>query len=340
MKIDQKFNITNRRYTGSKTKLNTWIETHLNNHCKDCNSLADIFAGTASVTAHNIHNYDDVYLNDLLYSNEIIYKAFFKKGRYKKSLLDEFKSKYQEINPKTLPSNYFSKNFSGKFFGKDDAKIIGYIREDIKKNGKILTNKEECLLLASLIYSADRAANTVGHYDAYRKIEVVENKFKYRLIEPINHNSSVQIYREDANMLVRRIKPDICYIDPPYNSRQYSRFYHVLENLAQWKKPKLYGVALKPEPENMSDYCRNSAYEQFQDLIKNIDAKRIVVSYNNTYKSKSSSSRNKISLEQIVDVLNSKGKTLEYSISHAHFNAGKTNFADHKEFLFITKVTS
>jgi len=56
------------------------------------------------------------------------------------------------------------------------------------------------------------------------------------------------------------------YIDPPYNSRQYSRFYHVLETLIKWDKPKLYGVALKPEPENMSDYCRNNARHKFSEL--------------------------------------------------------------------------
>ena len=32
-------------------------------------------------------------------------------------------------------------------------------------------------MIASLIYSMDRAANTVGHYDAYRKIKNIEDKF-------------------------------------------------------------------------------------------------------------------------------------------------------------------
>lgn len=39
----------------------------------------------------------------------------------------------------------------------------------------------------------------------------------------------------DANQLVRKVKADIAFIDPPYNSRQYSRFYHILENIVQWK---------------------------------------------------------------------------------------------------------
>ena len=310
----------------------------MNEHCSGFESFSYIFSWTASVSAHNINNFKEITLNDLLFSNEIIYRAFFKKGKFKKSLLNELEVTYQNIDVKKISSNYFAKNFSGKFFSSDDAKLIGFIREDIINNND-LSRKEEDILVASLIYSADRAANTVGHYDAYRKTPDIKNKFYFRLIQPIDHNAQINIYREDANHLVRKIKSDVCYIDPPYNSRQYSRFYHVLENLAQWKKPKLHGVALKPEPENMSDYCRNAAYDEFKDLIENIDAKRIVVSYNNTYKSKSSSSKNKISHEQILSVLNAKGKTSEHSTSHAHFNAGKTEFSDHKEFLFITKVT-
>jgi adenine-specific DNA-methyltransferase len=131
---------------------------------------------------------------------------------------------------------------------------------------------------------------------------------------------------------------DIVYIDPPYNSRQYSRFYHVLETLTLWDKPKLSGVALKRPSENMSDYCRSNAPVVFADLIKNINAKYIVVSYNNTYNSKSNSSRNKIELEDIKSTLDSKGKTKIFKKDHQFFNAGKTNFNNHQEYLFITKV--
>ena len=133
------------------------------------------------------------------------------------------------------------------------------------------------------------------------------------------------------------MKGDIAYIDPPYNSRQYSRFYHIYENLVQWKKPDLFGVALKPEPENMSEYCTSRAKFAFKDLVENLDVKYLAVSYNNTYKSKSKSSANKIKYEEIVEILNSVGETQIFEQSHKYFNTGKTDFNDHKEFLFLTK---
>lgn len=133
------------------------------------------------------------------------------------------------------------------------------------------------------------------------------------------------------------MKGDIAYIDPPYNSRQYSRFYHIYENLVKWEKPKLYGVALKPEPENMSKYCTVKAKDAFKDLVENLNVKYLAVSYNNTYKSKSKSSKNKIEYEEIVEILNGVGETKIFEQSHQYFNAGKTDFNDHKEFLFLTK---
>ena len=150
--------------------------------------------------------------------------------------------------------------------------------------------------------------------------------------------SGVKIYQEDANTLARNIHTDVLYMDPPYNSRQYSRFYHVYEVLVKWDKPQLSGTARKPKPEHMSDYCRVKALDTFVDLIAHADCKYIVVSYYNTYKSKSSSSQNKIRLEQIKEVLDKCGNTLIFTHSYNPFNAGKTEFDDNKEFLFITEV--
>jgi adenine-specific DNA-methyltransferase len=117
---------------------------------------------------------------------------------------------------------------------------------------------------------------------------------------------------------------------------QYSRFYHVLETLTKWDKPHLHGVALKPDPENMSGYCRVCAKERFAELVNDINAKYLVVSYNNTYNSKSNSSKNKITLEEIKDILTKIGKTKIFEKDYRHFNAGNTEFNNHKEYLFVT----
>lgn len=45
--------------------------------------------------------------------------------------------------------------------------------------------------------------------------------------------NNIKIFNQDVFDFVDNMKhSDIVYIDPPYNSRQYDRAYHVLENIA------------------------------------------------------------------------------------------------------------
>lgn len=331
------YHISNRRYTGSKYKLLDWIEELILENCEG-NIFFDVFAGTGVVSDRMKAHYRKMLVNDFLFSNEIIYKGFFGSGAFDEAVLTAYKEKFQQLNAEKLQGNYVSENFGRKYFSSNDAKLIGEIREEIETIKGDLSDREYCILLSSLVYSMDKVANTVGHYDAYRKIEKIDDRFSFELIQPEKTDAEFLIYREDANELVRKVKADIAFIDPPYNSRQYSRFYHVLENVVQWKKPELEGTALKPPAENMSDYCRSSAPKVFADLIENIDVKYIVVTYNNTYHSKSSSSMNKITLEEIQEILEKKGNTEIFEKKHSYFNAGKTDFDDHKECVFITKV--
>ena len=87
-----------------------------------------------------------------------------------------------------------------------------------------------------------------------------------------------------------------------------------------------------------SDYSRAKAPEVFEDLIKNIKGKLIVVSYNNTYDAKSGASNNKISEKQIEGILSKKGKLTKVEIDYKFFNAGKTDLKNHKEYLYVCEV--
>lgn len=330
------FQLQNRRYIGGKHKLIEWIFSILHKECKG-DSFTDIFAGTGIVSAVAAKHFKKIILNDFLHSNYVIYQAFFSSGDWDSYKINNIIRDYNNINGEDLAENYFSKNFGGKYFSKNSAKIIGFIRENLEENKSNLTEREYFILLASLLYTIDKIANTVGHYDAYFKKDFIEDIFFMRPIDPVEIKD-VSIFQEDANLLAKRIQTDIIYIDPPYNSRQYSRFYHVLETLVKWDKPILHGVALKPEPENMSDYCRVTAKDKFAELVRDINAKYIVVSYNNTYDSKSNSSKNKITLKEIRDILNEQGKTKVFEKDYRHFNAGNTDFNNHKEYLFVTEV--
>lgn len=97
---------------------------------------------------------------------------------------------------------------------------------------------------------------------------------------------------------MKDISADLVYIDPPYNSRQYCDAYHLLENVAKWNKPKVFGVARKMNRDNLkSNYCTSQATESFRNLVNNIHAKYILLSYNNMEMKGNSRSNAKISDE-------------------------------------------
>lgn len=336
------FNIESRRYVGNKFKLSSWLRECILSNCYNLESLFDVFAGTGVVTAALLDLFDTFHINDFLYSNEIVYNGFFLNQDYRADILEKEKLLFLSLDAQKLDDNYVSQHYGNNFFSYDDAKKIGYIRERIAylwQKGSI-SFKEYAILLTSLLYSLDRAANTVGHYDAFIKGKKIASCFNFDLILPLKTlNKKINIYREDSNVLAPKVHASLAFIDPPYNSRQYSRFYHVLETMTKWDCPELYGVAMKPAEDNMSDYCRTSAPVVFEDLIQKLNVRYIAVTYNNTYTSKSTSSQNKITLEQILQILEKRGATKTFDMPYRFFNSGKTEFADHKEFLFITEVS-
>lgn len=335
------FNINNRRYIGSKARMLNFIDEVIKKEKIEFSSFFDLFGGTGIVGDYFNNQKTKVYVNDLLKSNYLSYLAWFGNDKIDKKKLEDIINKYNSL--KNLKDNYFSINFGDTYFSKNNCKRIGYIREDIENkylNNEINT-RERAILITSLLYAMDKIANTVGHYDAYRKNGDLDKKLELCMLDlkSNTNNKNNKIFNEDSNELVRNIKADIVYIDPPYNSRQYSDAYHLLENVATWEKQEVFGVAKKMKRNGIkSKYCSVSAPLAFKDLIENINAKYIIVSYNNMGTKGAGRSQAKISDEDIMNALSSKGKVKVYETDFNQFNTGKTHIDNHKERLFICKV--
>ncbi len=332
------FNINNRRYLGNKYKLLPFISEVVNTYCEGISSVADIFAGTGAVAS--AFNDRQLITNDIMYSNYMCNSAWFGSQSFDRSKIVRLISNYNEIS--VDEENYMTINFADTYFSKKDCAKIGYIREDIEKQysqGKI-NERERALLIMSLIYAMDKIANTCGHYDAYIK-EAVFDKSLILSVPAVNslNNPLNQCFNEDANKLVTHIYSDLVYIDPPYNSRQYCDAYHLLENVACWNKPNVYGVAKKMDRTSMkSRYCTCSAERAFQELVEKINAKYILFSYNNMSNKGNDRSNAKISDKKIYEILGKKGRVQVFEKNYKAFSTGKSDIKDNAERLFLCTI--
>ena len=331
----KRININNRRYLGNKYSLLSFIKRVVEGECEEINTVVDIFAGTGAVAS--AFQDKTIITNDIMYSNYICNYAWFASEIYREKLIEKLIDEYncKEI----IEENYMTENFSNTYFSHDDCSKIGFIRNDIEKKyeNKEISFRERAILITSLLYAMDKIAKTCGHYDAYR--QGVEYDMHLELYVPNaykNNNDKNLCYNMDSNELAKEIKADLVYIDPPYNSRQYCDAYHLLENVACWEKPPVYGVAKKMDRTALkSKYCTRSATEAFEELISTLDCKYILMSYNNTAKKANDRSNAKIADDDIMRILSGKGKVKIFTENHKAFSTGKSDIKDNQERLFL-----
>lgn len=123
---------------------------------------------------------------------------------------------------------------------------------------------------------------------------------------PVINGTAGKAYNQDINRLIRDIKGDVLYLDPPYNSRQYCSNYHVLETIARYDNPVLSGkTGLRDSSDQKSLFCsKRTVCNAFDDLIRHSDFKYIFLSYNN---------EGLMSLDTIKDIMSQYGKYSFYT---------------------------
>lgn len=232
-----------------------------------------------------------------------------------------------------------SENFANTFFSLADCAKIGAIREDIERKFGMqeINERERALLITSLLYAMDKIANTCGHYDAFRQGAAFEKQLEMYYPNASNgNNKNNRCYNSDINAIAGEIAADIVYLDPPYNSRQYCDAYHLLENVARWEKPAVFGVARKMDRGRLkSKYCTRGAAAALEDLVGNLNCRYILLSYNNMKKKGNDRSNAKISDEDINRILCTRGAVRVFSERYRPFSAGKSDIRGNEERLFL-----
>lgn len=310
-------------YIGSKYSLINFIQNTINQVTNYQNNsgliFCDLFAGTGIIGSTYRKNGWTVIANDIQYYSYILNKHYIENTPpIDISLIDELNN-LKGIDG-FIYNNYCEGSGSGRnYFSNNNGRKCDAIRTYLQKlyNTKQIAEPEYVFYLASLINSIDKYANTASVYAAFLK-HIKKSAQKDFVLEPlpIITGPKGRVYNKDANELCREIKGDVLYLDPPYNNRQYYSNYHILETIAKYDKPELYGLTgLRKTDALKSRFCsKRTVVETFDDLIKNSNFKYIFLSYNN---------EGLMSLDTIKKIMSKYGEYGFYTKEYKRFKADK-----------------
>lgn len=297
------YEIKSMRYLGNKTKHLEFIYSSMvecmNTIQNTSPIIFDAFGGTGSVSQFFNYNNYHVVSNDI---NNYSYKLCFSRNSITKNDLtfEVLKMNMEQII--TLLNNCKYKGFiynnyspnpqlnhERKYFTNENAEIIDGIRTQIEEwiINKQITNNEYIFLVALLIECVSLYSNIPGTYGAFNINWDSRSTRKFKLdIELVNKllsKNNNQTFNQDVREIISNVDCDILYLDPPYNERDYSMYYHVLETISLYNNPELNNNKTGTKKiYNKSKWCmKTECKNELEYLIKNTKARCIILSYNN-----------------------------------------------------------
>ncbi|MFH0910145.1 MAG: DNA adenine methylase [Planctomycetota bacterium] len=196
------------------------------------------------------------------------------------------------------------------FFTRENGERIDAAREAIAcwEAEGLLPPLERSYLLSALLYALSYVSNTSGVFKGFHhgwggKTRTALYRIRSRLLlEPpllCDNGEENLAFQEDAHILAPRLgeiagaRPEIVYLDPPYNQHPYGSNYHVLNTVALWDKPPVgRSIVARGRGRNKSairtDWrtSRRSPYNSaktalpaFESLLDRLDARWILLSY-------------------------------------------------------------
>ena len=317
-------------YIGSKYSLLDFIDHTIKSVVgEDMSQLVfcDLFAGTGIVGRHFKTQVSQVISNDWEYYSYILNRNYI--GNHLEIAgKDEYIVKLNQLDGIDNGFIYSQYCLGGgnnrQYFSDENGKKIDAARVTIEewKNKGEISDDLYYFLLCSLIESADKYANTASVYGAFLK-SLKKSAQKPIVITPATYQfncNNHQVYREDANTLIKSISGDILYLDPPYNARQYGANYHLLNTIAEYKVFEPKGKTGLREY-NKSDYCSKSIVkDSFESLIADAKFKYIVLSYNN---------EGLMSIDTIRQIMSKYGRYQVFQKEYSRFRADKAENRNH-----------
>ncbi len=315
-------------YIGSKYKLSKFIKSEIEKIVGEMKDkvFCDLFAGTGAIARSFKTESKKIIANDIEFYSYVLNQNYI--GNHEEIEWREFIDELNSLKGVEgfIYKNYCSGSESGRqYFSDENGKRIDAIRQKIEswKNDRRINENQYFFLLTSLLENADAVANTASVYGAYLK-HLKKSAQKTLTLKPAFfglNDATHEVFNEDANSLINRIKGDVLYLDPPYNARQYGANYHLLNTIAKYDDFTPNGKTGLRNYER-SLYCqKNEVAAVFENLIKNADFKYIFLSYNN---------EGLMSKSEVEKILKKYGKYDLATTEYQRFKADKTENRNHK----------
>jgi adenine-specific DNA-methyltransferase len=316
-------------YIGSKLKLSDFIKQSVHSVAGENLSekvFCDLFAGTGIVGRNFKTEVKRVISNDIEYYSFVLIRNYIQNHQ-------DFEYEYliNELNALNGVEGFIFEEYSenGKakrqYFSEHNGKKIDATRQKIEdwRITSQINDNQYFFLLASLLESADKVANTASVYGAFLK-KLKKSAQKQIILEPAvfsQNDNEHTVFNEDGNELIKKINGDILYLDPPYNARQYGANYHLLNTIASYDRFAPKGKTGLREYKK-SNYCsRNTVKKSFEDLIRVAQFQYIFLSYNN---------EGLMSEREIKSIMSRYGKYDLLTTNYQRFKADKEDNRNHK----------
>ena len=272
------------KYLGSKRALLSVLETLFTT--SKATTAVDLFTGTTRVAAAMKQIGMHVTAVDTASYSEVFSKSFIELDGQNVDLR-ELTQAVNSLNQLSGESGYFTEVFCEKarYFQPKNGQRIDAIRTAIESDYK--QSWMYYPLLSSLLIAADKVDSTTGVQMAYLKAWSRRSSLELELQVPQLLAGPGKSVRGDAIEQLSNLGSfDLAYLDPPYNQHRYFGNYHIWETLVRWDKPDYYGIANKRidarSSENKSAFnSKLTMPDALAKLIAGLDAKTVVLSYNN-----------------------------------------------------------
>ena len=327
-------------YIGSKRTLFDKILKTCQENIPDLAShtFMDLFAGTGYVGFNMQPHVRNTCANDLEYYSFVINHALHC-CNYSNEIANTISTLNKLPGVKGLVYNHFSNHSvcERMFFTNENAMKCDAIRQYIQQlyEDKVCDQATFYFLVASLLVSIDKVANTSCVYGAYLK-EFKTSAQKPLVLLPIHTKTTIStinntVYNGKAED-VCKIGADIVYMDPPYNNRQYSANYSPLNYIAHYDATvELTGKTGLISGYNRSDFSKKGeVVTAFQTLIDGVKCKYMILSYNN---------EGIMDYENLKKMMEKRGALKIYKILYKKFKAQMTvDVANVYEYLWVLEL--